>query len=260
MTSLTRYLITLCLLALAVLCLPSCTFIGSERIDPIKNPTARSRQLVVVETAEWDSLTGVLKYYQRDRLGGSWQPMGDTCDVNVGRTGLAWGSGLHGKNLDDGPRKQEGDGKSPAGVFRLSAVFGYAQKESVQYLKMPYIPADSTCQCVYDIHSEYYNLVIDSLSVVKADWKRRERMKQSDNSYKWGVVIDHNSSPREAGGGSCIFLHVWDGPAIATSGCTALEESQIVKLIQWLDAGSNPTLVQLPKAQYQKLKKFWRLH
>jgi len=118
----------------------------------------------------------------------------------------------------------------------------------------------STCQCVDDVHSRYYNLVLDSLSVDSADWKSHERMHPSAGDwYKWGIFIDNNVSPREGGRGSCIFLHVSEGPGIPTSGCTAMSEATIVTLIRWLEAAKHPVLVQLPELQYERLKPRWQL-
>ena len=41
--------------------------------------------------------------------------------VSVGRNGAAWGLGLHAAQ-PQGPQKQEGDGRAPAGVFTLGAI------------------------------------------------------------------------------------------------------------------------------------------
>jgi len=244
---------------LLLLLLSSCAVNRPARYDDVKNPTAFSTQIVVVESPGWDSLTGTLQCFERNELGGAWKPVGERVPVDFGRTGLAWGRGLQGGRLGSGPEKREGDGKSPAGVFRLSAVFGYAPADSMQFLKMPYVPATSTCQCVDDPGSAYYNLVLDSLSVAKPDWNSHENMHQLDDSYKWGVLVDHNMSPREAGDGSCIFLHVWGGPTTTTSGCTAMDEAKIYSIIRWLDAGRNPVLVQLPEAEYASWKRPWSL-
>lgn len=224
------------------------------------DPTAPAQQMVLVQTVDWDSLTGTLVCYERSRLGEAWSQIGEAREINVGRAGLAWGSGLHGGTLGEGPEKREGDGRSPAGVFRLSAVYGYAPRSSVQFIRMPYIEVTSTCQCVDDPRSAYYNLVLDSLSVAVPDWGSRERMRPPAGDWnKWGVIVEHNMNPREPGRGSCIFLHVTEGRGVPTSGCTSIEEDRITELVRWLDPGKNPVLVQLPHAQYLQWKVRWRL-
>jgi L,D-peptidoglycan transpeptidase YkuD (ErfK/YbiS/YcfS/YnhG family) len=246
--------------ALLFLHLGGCGSARAANVGQATNPTAQAEQLVVVWTPEWDAPMGTLLCYERSRLGDAWSQVGEPCEVNVGRAGLAWGWGLHGGTLDEGPEKREGDGRSPAGVFRLSAVYGYAPRDSVGFLRMPYIEATATCQCVDDVHSAYYNLVIDSLSVAQADWTSHERMRPHTGDWnKWGVIVDHNMNPREPGRGSCIFLHVSEGPGVPTSGCTSIEEERIAALVGWLDSKKHPVLVQLPHLQYVHWKPRWGL-
>lgn len=216
--------------------------------------------MILVRTPGWDTPTGTLICYERSRLGDAWTQVGEPCEINVGRAGLAWGRGLHGGTLGEGPEKREGDGRSPAGAFLLSAVYGYTQRDSVRFLRMPYIEATATCQCVDDVRSVYYNLVIDSLSVAQADWTSRERMRPRAGDWnKWGVIVDHNMNPREPGRGSCIFLHVTEGRGVPTSGCTSIEEERIAALVRWLDAEKHPVLVQMPYLQYSDWQPRWRL-
>lgn len=246
--------------ALLSLFLGACTSTGPANTEGAANPTARAEQMVVVRTPSWDAPTGTLVCYERNRLGDPWTQVGEPSEINVGRSGLAWGRGLHGGVLGEGPEKREGDGRSPAGAFRLSAVYGHAPRSGVRSLRMPYIEATSTCQCVDDIHSAYYNLVLDSLSVANADWKSRERLGPDAGDWNaWGVIVDHNMSPREPGRGSCIFLHVSEGEGVPTSGCTSIKEEQIAALVTWLDAGKHPVLVQLPDLQHRQWKSRWRL-
>ncbi len=240
--------------------LGGCASAGPAMEGQAIDPTAQAQQLVVVQSPGWDALTGTLVCFERSRLGDAWTQVGEPCEVNFGRAGLAWGSGLHGGTLGEGPVKREGDGRSPAGAYRLSAVYGYAPRDSVGFLRMPYIEVNATCQCVDDVHSAYYNLVLDSLSVARADWTSRERMRPREGDWnKWGVIVDHNMNPREPGRGSCIFLHVSEGRGEPTSGCTSIEESRITALVGWLDAGKHPVLVQLTQPEYLNWKPRWRL-
>jgi D-alanyl-D-alanine dipeptidase len=231
----------------------------AQDLSELKNPTSNSRQLIVVITDDWASTKGKMIYYEREKLGYCWKSITEEISITIGKTGLAWGIGMHGSNMSDGPIKREGDGKSPAGAFILSSVYGYEEPKNVSYLKMPYIYANSNCFCIDDPISEYYNLVVDSTMISNPDWKSRERMKLSNDLYKWGIVIDHNREPRIKGSGSCIFFHITDSKDSPTAGCAVLSENLLFEMIKWLDEEKFPLLVQLPSSEYQKLKIVWKL-
>ncbi len=222
-------------------------------------PLAVSTQMIVIITRDWDDSTGILYRYNRYKLNEKWEKVGDIFPVTVGRMGLAWGRGLHGKVLNNGPVKHEGDGKAPAGIFRLSKIFGYASSDSVKWLNMPYLQVDSCSECVDDTNSIYYNTIIDDRNVKDRDWKSSEIMRLSDNEYEWGIFVENNSTPRLKGGGSCIFLHIWEDEGIPTSGCSAMKEENLIKILHWLNIDSFPVLVQLPKIEYDRFKSQWDL-
>ena len=205
-------------------------------------------QLLVVVTPDWDATNGTMqRYEQRWRR---WRAVGDPINVVIGRTGLAWGRGLH--SPMNGPQKHEGDGKSPAGIYTLGSAFGF--EPSAQW-KLPYVPLRETTECVDDAASAFYNQVVERTAA--SDWKSSEKMR-SVLQYKWGVVVNHNT-PAFAGAGSCIFLHIWKGPQSTTAGCTAMAEDDLVTLLQWLDPGRSPRIVQLPRAEYDRLRRPWSL-
>ncbi len=195
------------------------------------SPLAISTQMVLIITKSWKDSTGILSGYERDKLGEKWKQAGFSFPVSVGRRGLAWGRGLHGSILGDGPVKHEGDGKAPAGAFQLKGTFGYASSDSVNWLNMPYTPVDSCIECVDDTNSRYYNTIVDDRKVADKDWNSSEIMRLSDNEYEWGIFIGHNSMPRLKDGGSCIFMHIWEGKGIPTSGCTAMKKENLIKYI-----------------------------
>lgn len=219
---------------------------------------AQARQMIVVTTPNWDAVDGVLQRYERASVKQGWQPVGEKIAIVVGRTGLAWGKGLHGDSLSDGPSKKEGDGKSPAGIFRLSAAFGYAAKPKAGAVKLPYLEATPTLECVDDVKSAHYNQVLERGSVKRVDWQSSEQMRRADELYRWGVVVDHNAQ-REAGCGSCIFLHIWSGAGKGTAGCTAMQAEKMEAVMRWLRGEQGPVLVQLPQAEFARLQAAWRL-
>jgi D-alanyl-D-alanine dipeptidase len=221
-----------------------------------------STQLIVVTTADWDAVPGTLMRYERSNEHKKWKKVGTPVAVVVAKKGLGWGAGVAAES-DFGPRgagdpvKHEGDAKAPAGLFRLSAAFGYAGAQPAGW-KMPYVSLAPTVECVDDAHSKYYNRVVDRATVTP-DWNSSEHMLYSNGQYLWGLVVDHNSDPVVPGAGSCIFMHIWLGTGEGTVGCTAMAQENVEAVIGWLDPAKKPLLLQLPRAQYKKLKRKWKL-
>ncbi len=54
--------------------------------------------------------------------------------------------------------------------------------------------------------------------------------------------------------GSCIFLHIWEGPGKGTAGCTAMGSLSMEEVLRWLDGEKRPVLVQLPRAEFERLR------
>jgi len=221
-----------------------------------------STQLLVVTTADWNSVEGVLQRYERRHPSEIWKTVGDRITVVVGERGLGWGVGEFPTDNPQtrdpmDPVKKEGDGKAPAGVFTLSTAFGYAAQAKAGW-KMPYLRLTASVECVDDSTSKFYNRVLDR-SEVSPDWNSSEHMLRPDELYRWGIVVDHNAKPPNPGTGSCIFMHIWSGRGRGTVGCTAMPQEKLESVLGWLDPARKPLLVQLPLPQYQKLKKRWKL-
>jgi len=218
---------------------------------------ARSLQLVVFLTPGWTSTAGTLQRFERDNGASQWRPVEGAIPAVIGRTGLAWSdSGLASDPRQ--PVKHEGDGKSPAGAFPLDTAFGFAAREAMSWLRMPYAPLLAGSDCVDDEGSAYYNTVVDRAKVSRVDWTSAEHMRQV-GQYRIGVIVGYNAAPPQRGRGSCIFLHIWGGPSSTTAGCTALDAGRLEQLMRWLDAARRPAIVQLPVAEYARLRSEWRL-
>lgn len=202
-------------------------------------PSCEQVLLVVSEYAE--ATEALLWQMERSHSSTPWQMAAPAVPVSLGRNGMAWGEGEHKSNAPTGFRvKQEGDGCSPAGIFRLPFAFGYA-KETPD-LRVPYMPVTPTLCGVDDPNSQYYNQVVDSSAVIR-DWSSDETMLREDGLYRRGAFVAHNPAG-SPGSGSCIFLHLWRGPGIPTAGCTAMAENDLVRVLHGLDAKSEPRLVQ----------------
>ncbi|HQR36646.1 MAG TPA: hypothetical protein PLK30_28240 [Blastocatellia bacterium] len=224
----------------------------------LKNILASSQQMILVTTSDWNAVDGELLRYERPSSQHPWRVVGSKIPVVVGRNGLAWGKGLHGDPSTlakpGDPVKKEGDGKAPAGIFKLSAAFGYASLKESANVKLPYLQATPTFECVDDVRSAYYNRLVDRDKVAQPDWNSSEQMRRDDELYRWGAVVDHNAGKPEAGAGSCIFLHIWSGAGKGTAGCTAMESARMTELLSWLDGKKKPVLVQFPQAELVRLR------
>ena len=233
--------------------------VDSMRVNsPLLKAMAESRQLILGATSGWDTVEGEMKLYERDSINDQWKAVGEKIPIVVGRNGMAWGRGLHGEAIGEGPVKQEGDGRTPAGVFSLSSAFGYAPREQAGDVKFPYVQVVATLECVDDPQSTHYNRIIDRGAVENPDWKSSERMRRDDDQYRWGVVVDHNAKGA-SGCGSCVFLHIWEAPGKGTAGCTAMNSSSMEDLLRRLDAKKRPILVQLPQVELGRWRKAWGL-
>lgn len=222
---------------------------------------ALSRQLLLVIASDWASSFAQLQRFERDSLGGDWQPVGAAIAVSLGRSGLAWGRGLHTQLGSAGSEKREGDGCAPAGIFAITALFGYAAPDSpfARGAKLPYLHATPDLKAIDDPASSYYNQIVDQSSVAQPDWASCEDMRRSDPRYAVGAVVAHNSEPPLAGAGSCIFLHVWESAGGPTAGCTAMSLADMTVLAGWLDSAAAPLLVQFPQAEYERWREGWGL-
>ena len=241
-------------MALVLCLLPLC--LRARPREPVGGFLAMSRQMVIVTAADWNVTAGSMRRFEFDR--GHWQPAGPSLPVVLGSNGLGWGAGLQPDNLP-GPQKRDGDGRSPAGVFRLPYCFGYAPPDEVRAIRMPYIQCTATVDCVEDTNSSYYNIIKDRLTAEKADWRNSEAMRRADDQYRLGVFVENNGNPAHPGLGACLFLHIWQGPGEATRGGTAMSAGAIESIVGWLDPRSIPILVQLPLAEYRHYEGAWRL-
>lgn len=219
--------------------------------------TLGSRQLLLVVAEDWTSTQASLQRLERSAPDGDWRRVGGPMAVNLGRNGLGWGRGLHGQALGAGPVKREGDGRAPVGLFALGQGFAQAPEE-VRDARLPVLRADERLFCVDDAASPLYNTFART-DGGPGSWNSAEDMLRADGQYRLGVFVRHNSDPVEPGAGSCIFLHIWLGRGVASSGCTNMDAADMLTLLRWLDADKRPLLAQLPRVDFDRLQTAWRL-
>jgi L,D-peptidoglycan transpeptidase YkuD (ErfK/YbiS/YcfS/YnhG family) len=213
-------------------------------------------QLLVVTTQGWNEKQGELSLYERENNDSEWTTVQAPIAVVLGRNGLAWGIGLHPTNAEMAYKK-EGDGKSPAGIFSLGTAFGFAPSSEMRHLRIEYLPLHRFIEAVDDPLSCYYNCIVDRREVTP-DWLSSEKMGE-EPLYAIGLNVHHNFPNPRANAGSAIFLHIWRGENSGTAGCTAMSQSDLNRILFWLDQRKNPALVQLPLYEYHALQNEWNL-
>ena len=217
-------------------------------------------QLVLVLGEAWDSPAATLQCFASASPGLPWQAGPGPFRAVLGRAGMAVGSGFPDARLSAAPLKRGGDGRSPAGIFPVTGLFGYgsAGEAVARVARLPFLAATPDLKCIDDPASRHYNRIVDQRRVDK-DWRSCEDMLRRDGRYEVGAVVGYNGDPVVPGAGSCIFLHIWEAPGVPTAGCTALAREDMLALATWLDGTLAPVLVQLPHAVYQTVREPWRL-
>jgi len=245
---------SLCLSLLAIV-LAGC---GSSPNKVEQSPLAAAGQLVLVTSPGWDTPAGTLRTFERTETG--WREVGPARKVTLGRAGSGWGIGLHVPQIV-GPRKREGDGRSPAGIFLVGPAFGYPERVDTG---LEYHAMDAGDWCVDVSGSLYYNRIVNVAKVGEhaiegsTEPMRRDLHAGGDQRYRIGFVVEHNAAGADRGG-SCIFAHVWKSPDDATAGCTAMSDADMQALLRWLDRRRNPMFVLLPEDAYAQLRAEWML-
>ncbi len=242
-----------------MLSLACSSLVSAANTSPLpKAPVALSQaeQMLLVVTHGWDATVGRLYRFQRTQTQQAWRAVGSGIEIVVGKQGLAWGKGLSPLSEKE-PAKKEGDGRGPAGVFKLVSSFGFApQSKAVSGL--PYEQITASSHCIDDPHSDYYAQLISNQGGTSTDWKSSEQLK-AEPLYQLAIATDYNMNHTVRGAGSCIFLHAYRGKWQGIAGCTAMDRYELTGLVRWLRAGAHPVLVQLPKETYESLKTAWAL-
>jgi L,D-peptidoglycan transpeptidase YkuD (ErfK/YbiS/YcfS/YnhG family) len=223
------------------------------------HPGADAKQMIVCISPNDTSSEGTLQLFHRDAAG-LWQPDGSAWPVLFGRHGMAWGRGIN--PPQDGPQKANGDGKNPAGVFKIGPVLGYAPELPDGAKGWPYHQVTERDAWIDDPkladlgYNHLYTLAKDA---PYPPWWEKEHMKLGDFAYEWLITIEHNYDDPEPESGNEIFFHIRRGEHYRTSGCTTMERDNLKHLVKWLQPGSNAMLAELTRADYDRFWKDWAL-
>jgi L,D-peptidoglycan transpeptidase YkuD (ErfK/YbiS/YcfS/YnhG family) len=164
--------------------------------------------------------------YEKDESG-SWSIAGELGGITgfVGRNGVC-------------AQKREGDDCTPEGLYRVGFAFGNNDSPPTG---LTYRKVTDQSFWVDDPDSLYYNQWVEGEE--NKDWDSAERLWESKRAYAYAAVIEYNmGADTVPGKGSAIFLHCGTLP---TSGCIAVSEPDILRLLQWFSADKEPHILIL---------------
>jgi len=141
---------------------------------------------------------------------------GQSIPVALGRTGIL-------------ANKREGDGGTPKGSYHPRKLWWRADRHP---RPRTFLPArairaeDAWCE---DPRNRHYNRPIR----MERD-QGGDRLARADHLYDFIVEIDHNTSPRVAGRGSAVFLHLARDNFGPTAGCVSMTKQAMRRLLRRL--------------------------
>jgi L,D-peptidoglycan transpeptidase YkuD (ErfK/YbiS/YcfS/YnhG family) len=122
--------------------------------------------------------------------------------------------------------KREGDGGTPKGTFRPRQLWWRADRHPRPPTFLPVRaigPEDAWCE---DPSNRHYN------QPIRLDREHSgDRLRRDDHLYDFIVEIDHNNSPRIAGRGSAVFLHLTRENFSPTAGCVSMTKANMLRLL-----------------------------
>ena len=137
--------------------------------------------------------------------------------------------------------RQRNTRQSPAGLWKLGAAFGLAEKPENLHLAWRDITPQSDWVC--DADSPYFNTwqERDAPGLIPWNYYDVEHLADYDPTYRYACVMEYNTPPYVLPDRGCaIFLHCSDHP---TSGCIGLLEEDMVRTLLWLDPRENPYIL-----------------
>lgn len=132
-----------------------------------------------------------------------------------------------------GPDKREGDGRTPAGRWRILRVLYRPDAGPRPATRLPSRPIardDGWCDAPrHRLYNRWVKLPFPA---------SHERLWRDDALYDLVLVLDHNTRPRVAGRGSAVFVHLARPGFAATEGCVALRRADMRRLLARLRPGA----------------------
>lgn len=138
---------------------------------------------------------------------------GTTVPCALGRTGLT-------------AAKREGDGGTPRGTYRLTAVLYRPDRGPRPRSSLPVLPIAPSSGWCDDPRDHAYNQPVELPYPASA-----EHLWRDDHLYDVVIVLDYNMHPAREGAGSAIFLHIATPDFSPTAGCVAVSPAALRRLL-----------------------------
>lgn len=177
------------------------------------------RSIIIVKSNK-SKATLTLKYYENH----SWKTIISTKGY-IGKNGIG--------------KTQEGDNKTPQGLFELGIAFGIYEKVETM---LPYINIQDNMYWIDDSNSKFYNELVkveenehneemyyNNVLIKEIDWKTSEHLIEYKKQYEYAIEVKYNKEkmPKK---GSAIFLHCsLDKP---TAGCIAIPRNDMKEILR----------------------------
>ena len=194
---------------------------ASSPVDHLRG-VGSAQQVVKVAASRYGTSYATLTAYRKTSSG--WVRTFGPWTARIGRNGFA-----------PPGKKREGDGRTPTGSYAFSFFFGVnARPSGIHYSWRHAYTYDVWDD---DSASSRYNLWTDRRRYYPG---RNPEPMHNQPSYNYAAVIAYNTA-RKPGLGSAIFFHVSHGSA--TAGCVAIPQTQLLKVLRWLDPHKAPRII-----------------
>lgn len=193
---------------------------------------AYSQQLIVITNKSITSYRAACNVYEK--VDGQWKYVWKNLNAVTGINGMSY-------------NRHEGDKTSLAGIFTITQAFGIAANPGT---KMPYrVVREDDWWAGDSLDPATYNTWQKAPST---GWRESESEHLIDIPlYKYAMAIDFNTA-RIPYKGAGIFFHIAPYSGGGTLGCIGVKESDLVRIMKWIDPKKNPKIIICPEADLSK--------
>ena len=198
---------------------------ASAATPGVLNHVGSTTRVLIVTSTSWTATSATGTFWQKSN--GTWRAVHSGMYARVGRAGFK-------------TDRREGDGSTPAGVFVMCSAFGSRANPGTHLAWRAIVPRS----CWSGERPDYNRWVSRTCTARDEDlWASRAV------AYRYVAVVGFNDAPAVWGKGSAIFLHETLG--MATSGCIALRENDLIATLRLMTPGTK--IVMGPASYVAKL-------